>query len=108
MTDIIQQALAVFGGAAALAGTCALAVWGIVKVWGEKALNARFERGLTAYKHEQQKELEQLKYKITGFVDRAVKLHAREFEVLPEAWARLCDANNLARSVLSSLQGYPD
>jgi len=46
---------------------------------------------LLAYKHEQQKELEHLKFSINAQMDRATKLHQREFEALPEAWSNSTD-----------------
>jgi hypothetical protein len=41
-------------------------------------------------------------------VDRATKLNQREFDVIPEAWARLCDAYEATRSLVASLQTLPD
>jgi len=69
---------------------------------------AKFDEKLAAYRHEQQKELEQLKFKISSLLDRTTKLHQREFEVLPEAWAKLVDAHSATVSVTSPLQSYPD
>jgi hypothetical protein len=54
---------------------------------------------LAAYKHVQQKELEQLKFEISSLLDRAVKLHQKEFDVLPEAWGFLTDAFSITRPV---------
>jgi hypothetical protein len=55
------------GGAAIVASTVALAYW-LFKLFSEKWLTAKFDERLAAYKHEQQKELEQLRYKI-NFAD---------------------------------------
>jgi hypothetical protein len=61
----------------------------LFKVLGEKWLNAKFEERLAQYKHAQQKEIEQLRFRINSLMDRTTKLHQHEFDVLPEAWSRL-------------------
>ncbi|HZE55412.1 MAG TPA: hypothetical protein VE111_19335 [Bradyrhizobium sp.] len=78
------------------------------RTFSEKWLNAKFEERLAAYKHEQQKELEHLKFSINAQMDRATKLHQKEFEALPEAWARLMHAHGIIMSVVSRLQSLPD
>jgi hypothetical protein len=79
-----------------------------MRMFSEKWLNAKFEESLAAYKHEQQKELEHLKFSINAQMDRATKLHRREFEALPEAWARLMDAYGIIIGVVSRYQSTPD
>jgi hypothetical protein len=80
----------------------------LFRLFSEKWLNSKFEERLAAYKHEQQKELEHLKFEINAQMDRATKLHQREFEALPEAWARLMSAHGLIMSVVSRFQSTPD
>lgn len=82
--------------------------WWLFRTFSEKWLNAKFEERLAAYKHEQQKELEHLKFSINAQMDRATKLHQREFEALPEAWARLMDAHGMVASVVSRYKSTPD
>jgi hypothetical protein len=106
--EIVQQVLAALGGLAAVAIAVAAACFGLFRVFGEKWMAAKFDEKLAAYRHEQQKELEQLKFKINGLLDRATKLHQREFEVLPEAWAKLIEAHSATVAVTSALQSYPD
>ena len=65
------------------------------KLLSEKWLNAKFDERLAAYKHAQQRELEQLKGEISVLLDRTLKLHQREFDVLPEVWGRLFNAVNV-------------
>lgn len=64
-------------------------------------MNTKFEQRLAAYKHEQQKELEQLKFAINAQMDRATKLHQKEFEVLPEASGKLMNAYGVIMSVIA-------
>ena len=90
------------------AGAVGTFAWWLFRTFSERWLNAKFEQRLAAYKHEQQKELEHLKFLINAQMDRATKLHQREFDVLPEAWARLTYAHGLIMSVVSRLQSTPD
>jgi hypothetical protein len=83
---------------ATISGLGAIIYW-LFKLLAEKWLNAKFEERLSAYKHAQQKELEQLKFEISALLDRTVKLHQREFDVLPEAWGLLTDAFSITRPI---------
>jgi hypothetical protein len=82
LTDI----LAAIGALIVGSGTIGAIAFGLFKVLGEKWLNAKFEERLAEYKHAQQKEIEQLRFRINSLMDRTTKLHQHEFEVLPEAW----------------------
>ena len=65
-------------------GFGATAAWWLFQAFGDKWLAARFDKRLEALRHAQQKELEELRFRINALLDRATKLHQREFEVLPE------------------------
>src|SRR3981189_966761 len=108
MLELITRMLAAIGGVLIAGGVLTTAAFGLFRLFGEKWLSARFDQQLAAFKHAQQKEIEELRYKISALLDRAVKLHQREFEVLPEAWSRLNDAYGIALSVISPFQQYPD
>src|SRR5438128_9621440 len=84
------------------------AAYALFRYLGDKWLTDKFNKSLEAYKHAQQQELEQLRLRINTTFDRTVKLHANEFEVLPELWAKLNDAHNHVASLTSPLQTYPD
>ncbi len=71
-------------------------------------MDGKFAERLEACKHRQQRELEQLRLQINTLFDRATKLHQREFQVLPDAWALLLDAFRETLNFVSSLQTYPD
>jgi hypothetical protein len=89
-------------------GVIGVVVWWLFRTFSEKWLNSKFEERLAAYKHEQQKELEHLKFAINAQMDRATKLHQKEFDALPEAWGRLMDAHGIITSVVSRVQSTPD
>jgi hypothetical protein len=83
------------------------ALW-LFKLFGDQWLSNRFAERLAAFRHEQAKDLEQLKFEINKLLDRSTKLHQQEFEVLPKAWSLLVKAFNTARGVTASVQSYPD
>ena len=92
----------------ATVGSFGWIIYGIFKIFAEKWLNAKFEKRLAAYKHVQQRELEQLRFEINALLDRAVKLHQREFDVLPEIWGLLTEAFNITRPVALGAVLGPD
>jgi transposase len=89
-------------------GVLTYIAYNIFKLLASKWLDEKFNQRLAAYKHEQQKEIEHLRFKINALLDRTIKLHQREFEVLPEAWALLNDAFWATNAFVSPLQQYPD
>jgi hypothetical protein len=84
-----------------------LAFW-LFKTFSERWLSNKFAERLEAFKHDQQKEIEHLRFEINKLFDRTTKLHQQEFEVLPEAWSLLVKSYNAARGMTSPPQSYPD
>lgn len=74
------------GVTAAVAATAAFAAFQFLgKTW----LEAHFAERLEKFKHDQNQEIERLRYRINALMDRTTKLHQHEFEVLPEIWNKL-------------------
>ena len=71
-------------------------------------MDNKFAERLATFKHAQAKEIEEVRFRINSLFDRLTKLHQKEFEVLPEAWSRLCDAYWKLASLLAFFQSYPD
>lgn len=103
--DLVIKILQIFG--ISLAASVGLAYF-LFRTFSAKWLEEKFQERLESFKHAQQKELEELRLKINTLFDRTVKLHQREFEVLPEAWAKLNDAYWQSLPFLSAFQQYPD
>jgi hypothetical protein len=101
IADRLLRTIGVGGGGIAIG-------YFLFKSLATKWLDGKFAERLEAYKHQQQKELEQLRFQINALFDRLTKLHQREFQVLPEAWALLFDAFLEMNAFVSSLQAYPD
>ncbi|MGD0109242.1 MAG: hypothetical protein ABSC06_35180 [Rhodopila sp.] len=108
LLKLLQPWFALLGSFAAIAALLVAAAYGLFRLLGEKWLNSKFEERLAAYKHAQQRELEQLKFEINTLMDRTTKLHQREFDVLPEIWGKANDAFSAALSIGFGLQRYPD
>ena len=75
---------------------------------GKKWLEKKFTESLEEFKHEQQKELEDTRYKIYYLFNRVLKIQEKEFDVLSTAWEKMQDVNELVSSLVSVLQQYPD
>jgi hypothetical protein len=80
------------------------AAYAFFKFLGEKWISQKFAERLEAYKAEQTRELERLRHKINGVFDRTKK----EFEVLPDIWAKLVDAREWAGSYMAAFKQYAD
>lgn len=75
---------------------------------GKTWLEARFAERLEKFKHDQNQEIERLRYRINALMDRTTKLHQYEFEVLPEIWDKLTIAFSATKDFASRLISYPD
>lgn len=91
----------------ACGGSAAIAV-GVVKVFGNRWLEHRFNARLEALKHDHQTEVENLRFRIAGLLDRSTKLNQREFEVLPDVWSKIDDAHHKLRSLIAIFKESPD
>lgn len=108
MYSTIEPYLAAVGLSAVGFGGIFLAVFGAMKVFGDKWVNSKFNERLEAFKHGQQREIETLKFGFSAAMDRASKLHQREFETLPDAWSTLIDGFNSVLAFTAAFQSYPD
>jgi hypothetical protein len=106
--NVILPIFTALGAVVVVGGGFATIAYNIFKVFGEKWLNAKFVERLAAYRHAQQRELEQLKFEINTLMDRTMKLHQREFDVLPETWGLLTDAFNTTVPIALGFIQYPD
>ena len=104
----LKSFLAIAGQIIAASGAVGLAVYAAFKLLATKWLENKFSERLEAFKHRQNQELEELRFKIDGLLDRTVKLHQREFEVLPDTWGLCEEAFRTARASSMGLQQYAD
>jgi hypothetical protein len=92
----------------ALAGTGAAAAYAIFRIFTTKWIDHRFSERLEAFKHQQNQEIEHLRFRINTMMDWNVKLHQREFDVSPETWSLLTEAFNTIEPIALGFQQYPD
>lgn len=104
MDDILKY----IGGIAVAGGGLSLIIYRVFQHLGTKWLDAQFDERLQNLRHSQQREIEALRLQIATLLDRATKLHQREFEVLPKIWAKLNDAYWYVRQFVAAQQSYPD
>lgn len=100
--------LSLFGFGVITIGGVVGAAYLVFRSLGEKWINQKFAEQLESYKAEQTRELERLRHRINSVFDRAKRLHDREFEILPDLWARLTEAKRWAGGYLSVYQEYPN
>jgi hypothetical protein len=106
--EIAKTALALLGlGGLTIAGAVTVA-FAFFKWFGASWIENKFKIELELYKSEQSRELAKLNHKINGLLDRTVRLHAKEFEVLPDLYEKLVEAHGWAASFVSPMQRYAD
>ena len=84
------------------------AAYAVFQFLGKRWLEARFAERLERFKHDQNQEIERLRYRINALMDRTTKLHQHEFEVLPEIWDKLGIAFSATSNFTSRMASYPD
>lgn len=105
----MNEAFLQFIGKIVLYGGGAVGIaYGFFVFLGKKWIENWFATRLQEYKSAQDKELENVKYRINALFSRVTRIHEKEYEVLPMAWAKLHDARDYIGSLVSPLQQYPD
>lgn len=92
---------------AAGGGGAAVAVL-VIRSFGDRWLQAKFDRQLEDVRHQQNVELSRLRIEIDSMLSGALKLQEREFEVLPTLWANVFEAHRHTAGVASPLKTFPD
>ncbi len=77
---------------------------GLFKMLGERWIESHFQKQLQLLKHEQEKELENVRLQIQLMHGRVSKIHQREFEVLPKAWIMLQETYGTSGKILTSVK----
>ena len=92
MSDPVRDVFAFLAYGGILSAAAATIAWFVFRTFSDKWLASRFNERLERLKHDQQQEIEQLRGRINALLDRTTKLNQREYEVVPEAWERLWQA----------------
>lgn len=103
-----QEILSFIGKIVAYGGSAVVIAYGAFAFLGKKWIENKLAEKLEAFRHAQQKELEETRYKINALFSRVSKIHEKEFEVLPEAWGKMHDALTSLIRFTTVLKQYPD
>lgn len=101
IASIIVEILLVGGGSIVI-------LFGFIKWFGQKWFANQFDESLEEFKREQSEILEHYRYQINSQFNRIVKIHDKEFEVLPKAWHLLNDSYGHLMSIANLFQQWPD
>ncbi len=106
--EILTNVLAAFAalGITGLVATGA-AYW-LFKTFAKGWLDSHFQKDLEDLKAANAREVERLKADLGRYADRATKFHAREYEVLPEAWGLMNRAYGACHDAISVFQRHAD
>lgn len=91
-----QEILSFIGKVVAYGGGSAAIAFLFFRFLGKNWIEQKFAERLEAYKHAQIKELEEVKFQINSLFSQVTKLHEKEFDVLPNIWAKV----NIAHAAL--------
>ena len=108
MLDILNEFLKLIGGVAAIGAGSSAFAYAIFRIFTTKWIEARFSERLEAFKHQQNQEIEHLRFRINTMMDWNVKLHQREFDILPETWNLLNEAFYTIEPIAIGFQQYPN
>ncbi len=104
--DLVALTLKVIVGLGITATVAAAAGYAAFQFLGKTWLEAHFAERLEKFKHDQNQEIERLRYRINALMDRTTKLHQHEFEVLPEIWNKLGTAFSATSDFTSRMPSY--
>lgn len=112
MDQAIQAFFASIGRLLVVGGGGAVIAFGLFRWLGKRWLKGwidqYFQKQLEEFKHEKNKELEQLRHDINTLFSRISKVHEKEFEVLPNAWKLLNEANGRVFQLIKALREWPE
>ncbi len=104
--DLVALTLKVIVGLGITATVAVAASYAAFQFLGKTWLEAHFAERLEKFKHDQNQEIERLRYRINALMDRTTKLHQHEFEVLPEIWNKLGTAFSATKDFTSRMPSY--
>lgn len=100
--------LAYVAGIITSTATTVAALWAAFRFFLGKWLDQRFQREMAEVRAAEQAALVRLQSNINTMFGRIVKLHAQEFDALPEAWAKLNEAMQRTKPVAMAFSRTAD
>lgn len=102
-----ERLLALLGELGVTAVVAVGFAWAAFRWLGARWIEGKFAERLEAFKHAQEREIEELRFRINALLDRKTKLHQFEFEVLPKVWDHLATYYGEVTGFTARLQSYP-
>jgi hypothetical protein len=106
--ELMEQILKLLGGIVIVGGGGGVVTYGLLKYFGKKWIDIKFAQQLEGFKHDQAKEIQRLRGQIDAMLSGTLKVQEKEFETLPEAWAKLDEAISHSASLIAPFQTYQD
>jgi len=108
MPDILNEFFKLIGGVASIGLASSAFAYAMFRLFTTKWIETRFSERLETFKHQQNQEIEHLRFRINTVMDWNVKLHQREFDILPETWSLLNEAFYTIEPIAIGYQQYPN
>jgi hypothetical protein len=86
----------------------AIAVWTLSTKIGERLLSHLFDERLAALKHEYDRQIEDLRSKLSHIADRGQRSNEKEYAALSDIWEKFVDAYLATNTALLSMITHPD
>lgn len=102
--DLLGEALKYFGLLVAAGGGTAAVVFGVFQAWGKGWLDSHFNKRLEEFKHEQAKEIEEFRSKLSTVLDRSSRIHQIEFYILPVLWKYCSSSYQSCRAFCTTIR----
>jgi len=103
---ITGEIISWLGGGLVVVGSIIGAAWLLFRFFAQKWMENRFNERLEAFKQAGSVEIARVKFAIDAKMDRALKLHEKEFDTLTTAWDKLTSMIGSAAAVVAPLQSY--
>jgi hypothetical protein len=106
--SVFKDIVALIGVLGITGAAATAAAFGLFRLLAKGWLQGQFDKDLADFRSKKDQELERLKAEFARLSDRNAKFHAKEYEVLPEAWGLLNKAHGAVFEAVSAFQQYPD
>ena len=108
MEELLSKIFEFIGKIIAVGGGIAVISYGILKYFGKKWMDTKFDERLERFKRFQNEELEKFRFQINSLFNRITKIHQKEFEVLPILWQKLLNTLGDIDLILGEDLTHPD
>ena len=105
---VLNEIFGFIGKIIAFGGGSVAIAYSVFSLLGKKWLDNQFSKQLESFKHAQNLQMEQYRFEMNSLFNRIIKVHEKEFEVLPAMWFKLQEALGNVMDFTNPFQQYPD